>query len=169
MKTKKIAQIGMLVAAAFVLSYVESLLPFSFGIMGIKIGLSNLVVVLSLYECSLKQTFGIALIRILLVGLTFGNLSMMLYSLAGGMLSLAVMAALKHSGRFSVYGVSIAGGVFHNIGQILVAVAVLRQKGLIFYYLPFLLAAGCVAGAGIGVAAAVLVRRLHGIFQGDES
>jgi len=169
MKTREIARIGMLVAVAFVLSYVESLLPISFGILGIKIGLSNIVVMLCLYECSLRQTFGIAVIRILLVGLTFGNLSMMMYSLAGGMLSLAIMTVLKHSGRFSVYGVSIAGGVCHNIGQILVAIVVLRQKGLIFYYLPFLLTAGCVAGACIGVVAAVLVRRLHGVFQENES
>ena len=169
MKTKRIAQIGMFVAVAFVLSYVESLLPISFGIPGIKIGLSNIVVVLCLYECSLKQTFGIAVIRILLVGLTFGNLSMMVYSLAGGMLSLVVMMVLKLSGRFSVYGVSIAGGVCHNIGQVLIAIVILQQKGLLFYYLPFLLIAGCVAGACIGVVAAVLVKRLHSVFQGNES
>lgn len=165
MKTSKIAQMGMLVAVAFVLSYVESLLPLSLGIPGIKIGLSNIVVVLCLYECSLKQTLGIVIIRIILAGMTFGNLSMMIYSLAGGLLSFILMAALMHFDRFSVYGVSIAGGVSHNIGQILVAVLVLRQKGLIFYYLPFLLIAGCVAGAAIGVIAAVLVKRLHGIFR----
>lgn len=168
MKTRKIAQTGILVAVAFVLSYVESLLPISLGIPGIKIGLSNIVVVLCLYECSLKQTFGIAVVRILLVGITFGNFSMMLYSLAGGMLSFAVMVLLKHSGRFSVYGVSIAGGVCHNMGQILVAVAILQQKGLLVYYMPFLLAAGCVAGACIGIVAAILVKRLHGIFSENE-
>lgn len=165
MKTKKIAQIGMFVAVAFVLSYVESLLPISLGIPGIKIGLSNIVVVLCLYTCSLKQTFGIAIVRILLLGMTFGNLSMMMYSLAGGMLSLAVMAVLKRFDRFSVYGVSIAGGVCHNIGQILLAAVILNQKGLLLYYLPFLLVAGCVAGACIGVMAAVLVKRLCGIFR----
>jgi heptaprenyl diphosphate synthase len=165
MNTKKIAQIGMFTAVAFVLSYIESLLPISIGINGIKIGLSNIVVMLCLYECSLKQTFGIALVRILLVGLTFGNFSMMIYSLAGGLLSFCVMAVLKYLGSFSVYGVSIAGGVCHNIGQVLVAAIVLKQKGLIFYYLPLLLIAGCVAGACIGVLAAVLVKRLHGMFQ----
>lgn len=168
METRKIAQTGMLVAVAFVLSYVESLLPISLGIPGIKIGLSNIVIVLCLYECSLKQTFGIAVVRILLVGLTFGNLSTMLYSLAGGMLSLAVMVLLKRSGRFSVYGVSIAGGVCHNVGQILVAVIILKQKGLLIYYLPFLLISGCIAGACIGVVAAILEKRLHGIFQRNE-
>lgn len=163
MGTKKIAQIGMLVAVAFVLSYVESLLPISLGIPGIKLGLSNIVVVICLYECSAKETFGIALIRILLCGLTFGSLSTMMYSLAGGMLSFVVMLLLKKSERFSVYGVSIAGGVCHNIGQILVALAVL-QTGLLMYYLPFLLLSGCICGAGIGFIAALLAKRLHGLF-----
>lgn len=167
MKTQKLARIGMLVAVAFVLSYIESLLPISFGVQGIKIGLSNIVVVFCLYECSFRETLGIALVRILLVGLTFGNLSMMLYSLAGGMFSLAVMALLKRSGRFSVYGVSIAGGVCHNVGQIAVAIAVLQQE-LLLYYLPFLLVAGCVAGACIGFVAAILVKRLHGHLKNME-
>lgn len=163
MTTKKIVQIGMLVAVAFVLSYVEALFPISLGVPGVKLGLPNLVIVLCLYECSLSQTVGISLTRVLLTGLTFGNLSMMLYSLAGSVLSLAVMLLLKKIGKFSVYGVSIAGGVSHNIGQILVAMTVL-QTGLLAYYLPFLLVAGCVAGAAIGVAGGMLVKRLHGVF-----
>lgn len=163
MGTKKIAQIGMLVAVAFVLSYIESLLPISLGVPGIKLGLSNIVVLLCLYECSVKETFGIAVIRILLCGLTFGSLSTMMYSLAGGMLSFVVMLLLKKSQRFSIYGVSVAGGVCHNIGQIIVAVLVL-QTGLLAYYLPFLLLAGCIAGVCIGFVAAMLTKRLHGLF-----
>lgn len=163
MGTKKIAQIGMLVAVAFVLSYIESLLPISLGVPGIKLGLSNIVVLLCLYECSVKETFGIAVIRILLCGLTFGSLSTMMYSLAGGMLSFIVMLLLKKTERFSIYGVSIAGGVCHNIGQIIVAVLVL-QTGLLVYYLPFLLLAGCIAGVCIGFVAAMLTKRLHGLF-----
>lgn len=163
MKIQKITRMGMFVAVAFVLSYIESLLPISLGIPGIKIGLSNIVVVLCLYEASLKQTFGIAAVRIVLSGLTFGNLSMMMYSLAGGMLSFLVMALLRRTKKFSVYGVSIAGGVCHNIGQVAVAVLILQQKGILLYYLPFLLAAGCIAGACIGFVAALLVKRLHGV------
>lgn len=165
MKTRNLAWMGMMVAVAFVLSYIEAMLPISFGIPGIKLGLSNIVVMLCLYEGSLKQTFGIAIVRIILVGLTFGNLSMMLYSLAGGLFSLLVMTLLKKSGRFSVYGVSLMGGVMHNVGQILVAVVILQQKGLLLYYLPFLLVAGCVSGIGIGIIAAVLIKRLHGIMR----
>ena len=165
MKTRNLAWMGMMVAVAFVLSYIEAMLPISFGIPGIKLGLSNIVVMLCLYEGSLKQTFGIAIVRIILVGLTFGNMSMMLYSLAGGLFSLLVMTLLKKSGRFSVYGVSLMGGVMHNVGQILVAVVILQQKGLLLYYLPFLLVAGCVSGIGIGIIAAVLIKRLHGIMR----
>lgn len=163
MGTKKTAQVGMLVAAAFVLGYVESLLPISFGIPGIKLGLSNIVVLLCLYEGTAKEAFGIALVRIVLTGLTFGNFSTMAYSLAGGIFSFLVMFLLKKSNVFSVYGVSIAGGVSHNIGQIAVAVLVL-QTGLLMYYLPFLLVAGCVAGACIGFVMGILVKRLHGLF-----
>ncbi|MCI8563468.1 MAG: Gx transporter family protein [Lachnospiraceae bacterium] len=163
MGTKKTAQVGMLVAAAFVLGYVESLLPISFGIPGIKLGLSNIVVLLCLYEGTAKEAFGIALVRIVLTGLTFGNFSTMAYSLAGGIFSFLVMFLLKKSNVFSVYGVSIAGGVSHNIGQIAVAVLVL-QTGLLIYYLPFLLVAGCVAGACIGFVGGILVKRLHGLF-----
>ena len=163
MGTKKTAQVGMLVAAAFVLGYVESPLPISFGIPGIKLGLSNIVVLLCLYEGTAKEAFGIALVRIVLTGLTFGNFSTMAYSLAGGIFSFLVMFLLKKSNVFSVYGVSIAGGVSHNIGQIAVAVLVL-QTGLLMYYLPFLLVAGCVAGACIGFVGGILVKRLHGLF-----
>ena len=163
MGTKKTAQVGMLVAAAFVLGDVESLLPISFGIPGIKLGLSNIVVLLCLYEGTAKEAFGIALVRIVLTGLTFGNFSTMAYSLAGGIFSFLVMFLLKKSNVFSVYGVSIAGGVSHNIGQIAVAVLVL-QTGLLMYYLPFLLVAGCVAGACIGFVGGILVKRLHGLF-----
>lgn len=161
METRKIAQTGMLVAVAFVLSWLESMLPLQVG-YGIKLGLSNIVVMLALYNCSVKEAFGIALIRILLVGFTFGNLSIMLYSLAGGMLSFVVMVFLKRTDKFSVYGVSVAGGVCHNIGQILVALAVLRTSRLV-YYLPVLMLSGCVAGVFIGFAAGVLIKRLKPI------
>lgn len=164
MATKRIVQIGMLVAAAFVLSYVEFLIPISLGIPGVKLGLPNIVIVLCLYECSLSQTVGVSLVRILLTGLTFGNLSMMIYSLAGGILSLGVMILLKKTGKFSVYGVSLAGGIFHNLGQIAVAMFVL-QTGLLIYYLPFLLVAGLVAGGVVGSLGGMLAKRLHVVFS----
>ena len=156
--TKNIARIGMLVAVAFVLSYIESVLPLNLGIPGIKAGLSNIVVVFSIFYFRPVTAFGIAIVRIVLAGLAFGGMSGMFYSLAGGILSFLIMLLLKKTRKFSVYGVSVAGGVFHNIGQILVAMAIL-QNSMVAYYLPFLLVAGVVAGIIVGMLAAVLVKR----------
>lgn len=163
--TKKIAKMGMLVAVAFVLSYIEAMLPLNLGVPGIKAGLSNIVTVFSLYYFSPGMALGIAITRIVLCGLTFGSMPGLLYSLAGGILSFIVMVILKKTGKFSVYGVSVAGGVFHNIGQILVAIAVLQNK-MVAYYLPFLLVAGVIAGVVVGILAAVLIKRFKdtGIF-----
>lgn len=160
MKTKRITWNGMFVAAAFVLNYVESMFPFSLGIPGIKIGLSNIVVMIALYEMKKSEAFIIAMTRILLMGITFGSLSTLLYSLAGGLLSFFVMLLLKKRAWFSVYGISLAGGVCHNIGQLLVATLILKTSILI-YYLPFLLVAGCISGVLIGFLAALLIKRLH--------
>lgn len=166
METKKIAGIGMMIALAFVLAYVESLLPLSFGIPGVKIGLSNLVVMVCLYRYSTKDTFGVSLVRIILVGITFGNLYSMLYSLAGGMFSFLIMLLLKKTNRFSVYGVSMAGGVCHNMGQIVVASLVLKTK-LLVYYVPFLLISGVLSGIAIGLVSGLLIKHLKGNDGGD--
>ena len=147
--TKNIARIGMLVAVAFVLSYIESVLPLNLGIPGIKAGLSNIVVVFSIFNFPPLTAFSIAIVR---------DMSGMFYSLAGGILSFIIMLILKKTRKFSVYGVSVAGGVSHNIGQILVAMAVL-QSSMVIYYLPFLLVAGVAAGIIVGMLAAVLVKR----------
>ncbi|MCH5268432.1 MAG: Gx transporter family protein [Lachnospiraceae bacterium] len=164
MKSHKIAQIGMLVALAMVFSYLEFLVPVSLGIPGIKLGLSNLVTVFALYLLGIPTAFGISFVRIVLCGITFGSLSTMLYSMAGGMLSFLVMVLLKKTKKFSVYGVSIAGGVGHNVGQLLVAACVL-QTGVLIYYFPFLLLAGTVAGAAIGLMGGIIIKRLSS--QGD--
>lgn len=160
MDTKNIAKMGMMVAVAFVLSYVESMLPLNFGIPGIKAGFSNIVVIFSLFTFNSVTTFGIAVVRIILCGLTFGSLSSMLYSLAGGILSFLIMLLLKKTKKFSIYGISVAGGVFHNVGQILVAMAVLKTN-LLLYYLPFLLLAGVIAGIIVGIIGGILVKRLR--------
>lgn len=159
MKTKKIAQIGMLIALAFVLSYIETLIPISFGVPGVKLGLSNLVVLFCLYRLGTKTAFCMAIVRIVLVGITFGNFSTMIYSLAGGFLSFFVMYMLKKSDKFSVNGVSVAGGVSHNIGQLIVA-ALMLESGLLAYYMPFLLVSGVIAGVAIGVLGGILIKRV---------
>ncbi len=160
-KAKNAAYFGIMVALAFTLSYLESLIPFNFGIPGVKLGLANLVVVAALYFGGIKMALPVAVIRILLAGITFGNVNSLLYSLGGGMLSLLVMWLLRNS-RLSVIGVSIAGGVTHNIGQIIVA-AIIMGTNKIAYYLPVLLVAGTVTGLLIGIAAKLIIERLPDI------
>ena len=160
-KAKNVAFFGILVALAFTLSYLESLIPFNFGVPGIKLGLANLVVVTALYLYGIKAALPIALIRIVLAGLTFGNVNSLLYSLGGGLLSLLIMWAVKNT-KLSVIGVSVLGGVTHNIGQIAVA-ALMMNTVRIVYYLPVLLVAGTVTGFLIGTAASLTNKRLSKI------
>ena len=120
--TKKLTISALLVALAMILSYVEVLIPFNFGIPGIKLGLANLVVVVALYLLNARQALMISVVRILLVSFTFGNMAALLYSITGGLLSFAVMVLCRRIKGLSTMGVSVAGGISHNIGQILVAV-----------------------------------------------
>ena len=163
MKNKRIAFLGLFVAVAFVLSYIEFMLPINIGIPGAKIGLANLVVMVALYTIGEKEAIALSIIRVVLVGLTFGNLSMMMYSLAGAALSLFVMLIAKRFGKFSMTGVSILGGVFHNVGQIIVAMLVL-ETGSLIYYLPFLIVIGTITGVIIGVIANLITVRVKRAF-----
>lgn len=156
-KAKRAAFFGMFVALAFVFSYVEVLIPFSIGIPGVKLGLANIVVLTALYAMGVKEAFIISCIRILLVGFTFGNMFSILYSLSGGLLSWLVMCILKKVKAFSVIGVSIAGGISHNIGQIAMAAIILNTESL-KYYLPVLLISGMVTGLLIGVLGFFLLK-----------
>ncbi|WP_072525651.1 Gx transporter family protein [Clostridium sp. Marseille-P3244] len=158
----KVAYFGLFTALALIFSYVETLIPFNIGIPGIKLGLANLLIVIILYSSGWKEALLLSVVRIVLAGFFFGNLFSILYSLAGGIFSLAVMALLKKSGKFSVAGVSIAGGVSHNIGQLAVAVIVVEtyQVG---YYLPVLLVAGAAAGLVIGVISGEVLKRVQKI------
>jgi len=146
---KKVATIGMLIALAMIFSYIEVLIPINFGIPGVKLGLANLVVVISLYCLPLPWTWFISLIRIFLMGILFGNGASLLYSMAGGILSLFVMSIFKQIKGFSIMGVSVGGGVSHNVGQILMAVILLGNAS-ISYYLPVLLVSGVITGICIG-------------------
>lgn len=148
----KIAYMGLFLSFALILSYVESLVPFYFGVPGVKLGLANLAVLLALYRYGWKEALALNLARVFLSGFLFGNLFMVMYSLAGAAGSFLVMCLLKRAKGFSIIGVSMAGGVCHNIGQILVAYFVTRTVGVAFY-LPVLLAAGLVTGLLIGLLA----------------
>ncbi len=157
-KAKTAALYGLLIALSFTLSYLEHLLPLPVGIPGVKLGLANLVVVTALYLLGAKKAFPVAVVRILLAGLAFGNAFSLLYSLAGGLLSFFVMLLGKRT-KLSPVGVSVAGGVSHNVGQIAVAAAVMRTARIV-YYLPVLLGAGLGTGLLIGLIAAPVIRRL---------
>ncbi len=157
---KRIARYALLVSLAMVLSWLESLIVFPGLLPGMKVGLTNLVVVFALYRMSPRDAAAVSLARVALVSLTFGNAYSFAYSLAGAALSLAVMTGLKKTGRFSILGVSIAGGVCHNLGQLGVAMAVLGTARL-GWYLPWLMAGGVAAGTAVGAAGGVIVDRVR--------
>ena len=159
MKAKDVALRGVLLALALALSWLESLVPLSFAVPGVKMGLPNLVVVFALYRLGWKDAALLSGLRVLFVSLLFGNYFALAYSAAGAALSLPVMAALKHSGTFSVAAVSVPGAVAHNLGQIIVAVFVLETARLL-YYLPALLVSGVAAGICVGVLSALLIARV---------
>ena len=154
--SKKVARMGVFIALAMIFSYIEVLIPFNFGIPGVKLGIANIVTVTSLYIFSTGEAFGISVIRIVLMGILFGNGMSLLYSLAGGLLSFLAMWIGKKINWFSVMGVSVAGGVFHNVGQIL-AVMLVMKNTMFVAYLPVLLVAGLVTGYLIGFLANVIV------------
>lgn len=151
---------GMLIALAFVFSYVDAMIPLPVFVPGMKLGLANLVSVAGLYSVGLAGTALVAMVRIVLVGFTFGNTFSMLYGLAGGTASMAVMILARKSGWFSPVGVSILGGIFHNAGQLIIAAFVVRTTG-VFVYFPALLASGVVTGTVIGLLGGWIVERIR--------
>lgn len=158
-RTHNIASVALLAALALIFSYVEAIIPYSPGIPGIKLGIANIVAVIALYRLSAGHAVTVNTIRILVAGLLFHGLFGMLYSLAGATFSLLGMILLKKTDRFSIAGVSMAGGVLHNLGQLLVA-ALLIEDLRIFFYFPVLLFSGLISGIAIGIAAQLICRRL---------
>lgn len=158
LKPKKLTLMGILAALAIVLSYVEMLLPPIYAaIPGIKLGLANVVSVVLLYTLSVKAATLVTLVRVLTVALIFGNFMTLAYSLAGAILSISVMVFLKKTNLFSTVGVSIAGGVFHNVGQILIAILI-TSTAEIGYYMIFLCISGILSGTLIGIAGALVLK-----------
>ena len=156
---QKTAYIGLFLAVALICSYIETLIPFSFGIPGVKLGLTNIVIVLMLYTVGAKESLLVSVLRIVLVGFLFGNLFSILYSLAGGLFSFVVMALLKRTDRLGCVSVSVAGGISHNIGQLFVAAIIVNNFNIMFY-IPVLLIAGLLTGFVIGILAQELIVRI---------
>lgn len=157
--TKKVAYFGVLLSLSLILSYVESLFPFGFGIPGVKLGLANLVTMIALFCLGARQATLLSVLRVVLSGILFGNVFAIVYSLSGAAFSLIIMILLKGTKKFSVLGVSIAGGVTHNIGQIILATFLMENKAF-FYYIPVLLIVGTVTGMLIGIGSNEVMKRL---------
>lgn len=149
---RKTAFCGLILALALIAGYVESLIPIPIPIPGIKLGVANSVILLLLYRTGAKEAFAVNVSRVLLSGFLFGSMFSILYSLSGAVVSLLVMIGLKKTDCFSKAGVSMAGGVMHNIGQLVVAWLVLDSVA-VWYYLPVLMIAGCLTGLVIGILA----------------
>ena len=161
--TKKTAVLALFTAVSLVLSYIEAILPPIWSaVPGIKIGLANIIIIVVLYRFSLKEAAAVSLVRLLALALLFGNFMTFIYSLAGAVLSLAVMSAFKKISWFSMVGVSVTGGVFHNLGQILVAMFLL-ETAEIGYYMIVLTFTGIVAGVLVGIAGALAIKYLERI------
>ena len=158
MKTRKLTTLGLSVALALILSYVESLLPPLVAVPGVKVGLCNIVILFLLYRFGWKEAAAVSGIRLVLTAALFTGFAAFFYGLSGAVLSLLGAALLKRSDRFSPLGVSAAGGVLHNLGQIALA-ALILDSGYIFAYLPVLLLSGTLAGALVGLLAGILIRR----------
>lgn len=159
MNTKKIALCGLLTALAMILSYIEAVLPLSFTVPGVKIGLPNIAILFVIYKVGFREACVISLIRVVLTSILFGNAFSLLYSVAGAVLSLLVMYLLRKSGKFGISAVSVAGGVAHNVGQIIVAIFTL-ETGSLIYYLPVLCISGIAAGLLVGLVSALLIKRV---------
>ena len=157
--TTKLTIAAMLACLALIFSYIEFLIPIDFGMPGIKLGLANLLIIIALYGLQWKYALTINIARITLSGLLFSGVFGLVYSLAGGLLSFLVMVILKNTKKFSIVGVSMAGGVFHNLGQIIIA-AQLVSNIKIFYYFPVLLFSGIATGIIIGFFAYYLAVKM---------
>ena len=160
--TKRITYTGMFVAIAMVFSYLESMIPVNIAVPGIKLGLANMVTIVVMYRLRISDAWIVSLVRVVLSSLLFGNMMVMVYSMAGAVLSLLVMTLCRKKDLFGLLGTSILGGVSHNAGQIAMA-ALLMKSGNIMLYMPVLCISGTIAGVCIGLAGAVLVRKLPSI------
>ena len=159
LSTKQLVTISALVAVAMILSYVESMIPAFVAVPGVKVGLSNIATVFALYALGWPYAIGISVVRVFLSSLLFGNFVGMIYSLSGAALALVSMILLKKLDIFSTVGISVVGGVCHNIGQIIAACIVMETAAIAVYIIP-LLFSGTIAGVVIGLIAGNLVERV---------
>jgi len=159
-RARALATVSLLALIAAALGWAERMIPFDTGLPGVKIGLANLVIVLVLYIYGARRAFAVNMLRIAVAGLLFLGPSAFFFSLCGGVVSFLAMWALRRTGLFSLAGVSMAGGVFHNAGQLVVAGVYLGSWSVV-YYLPVLIMTGAASGALLGVIAHIVLPRLR--------
>ncbi len=156
--TKRLTVLGLSVTVAMILSYIEFLLPPIWSaVPGIKLGLANIIIIYTLFSFGIKNAVIVSFLRLCLSALLFGNVMTLAYSAAGAALSLLIMLILKKIQLFSTVGVSIGGGVFHNLGQILMAILILGTKE-IGYYMIILTVTGTVSGIFVGICGALMLK-----------
>lgn len=158
-KVKNIAMCGVLITLSMIFSYIDSLISIPIPVPGVRLGISNIVIITALYIVGVKEAITVNILRITLTSILFGNATSFWFSITGGMLSIVVMILLKKIELFSTIGVSVAGGVTHNIGQIMAAV-IIMETDAILYYLPVLLITGTFTGIVVGVLTAMVLKRL---------
>ena len=158
--TKKLTTLAITVSLALILSFIESRIPAFVAIPGIKVGLANIAVIFTLYKIGYKEAVMVSVIRVWLVSFLFGTPVSLIYSITGAVFSLVTMMLLKKLTPLSEVAISVTGGVMHNVGQI-TAASFMLSTNVVVYYLPFLLVSGTLAGIAIGVASAILVKRVN--------
>lgn len=156
--TKKITNLALLSALAIILGYLETFIPFNLGIPGAKLGLANLITLIVLYTTDFKSALLVSLLRVFIIATVFSNYYMFFYSFTGAVFSLLIMTLLKRTTLFSTLAISISGAVFHNLGQILVAMIFYGFN--IIYYLPYLLILSLLTGSVIGIIGQILLTKL---------
>lgn len=166
--SKKVCILGLFVSVALVLSYFEQFIPLLTSIPGVKIGLSNIVVLITLYVMNTKYAFLVIVSKVLLASLMFAGFSSFLYSFMGALISFFAMSICKKLKQFSIIGVSVVGAIFHNFGQILVASILLKTVD-IFYYLPYLLISGVITGVFIGIVSDKIIPIIKNMTKGNIS
>lgn len=152
--------LALSVSFALILSFIESRIPAFVAIPGIKVGLANIAVIFVLYKFGIKEAIAVSAVRVLLVSVLFGSPVSLVYSISGAVLSLTVMFLIKKFTPLTELTVSVAGGITHNIGQI-AAASVMLGTNVVVYYLPFLLLSGTIAGAVVGTASALLIKKVN--------
>ena len=163
---KAIALLGVVAAFAAILSYIETLISFDIWIPGVKLGMANIAIVIVLYLYGSKEALVVNIVRIIIVGLLFGNMFSILFSFTGAFISLIAMTIAKKTNFFTILGVSVAGGVAHNVGQMLVSTLVVKSYSII-YYMPVLIVAGVITGIVIGIAGKLLLKYITAFFKYD--